>query len=326
MASTKIPILFLIDVEPNRFFTDRRNPVPWLGYEKAFEYMKSARRRLSERTGSPAKFCWGYRMDAQIRDTYGSAEWAITHYPEYFQHFLKEGDALGVHTHPYRWDEGRQSWVIDQGNPAWVEHCVRMSVEAFQRSTDRPCDFFRFGDRWMSNEAMMLLDKLGVPYDLSLEPGTKAKPTYHPGKPYTGSIPDQRGMPCTPYRPSLGNFRLPDPKKKDGLRVIPLTTALLRPRFKFWKKSFYETINLYLSLGRVTSLIDQALKEKRNYLTMVVRTNTFLEGENSGHVESILNYLLKHPLASDFKFTTPAEMFSPFPDFPNVHMPWQAPR
>ena len=55
-GQTKIPVIFLIDIEPDAHFIGRQRPVSWPGYKKAVEFLEEARPRIQKATGSPAKF------------------------------------------------------------------------------------------------------------------------------------------------------------------------------------------------------------------------------------------------------------------------------
>ena len=159
----------------------------------------------------------------------------------------------------------------------------------------------------MSNRAMALLENLGVPVDLTLEPGFGETPSYHPEKPFTGFIPDQRRVPDRPYRPAQDDFRRPDPAKTSGIWEIPLTTAYLKPRLKFWLKPALVSANLYLSAPQIVRVFHTALAENRGYLSIIVRPDVFLNKNNPRNMDAIFDGLLKHPLASRMAFVSPAE-------------------
>src|SRR6185369_6910332 len=104
LAAGRVPVLVLIDVEPDRFFIDRTDPAPWSGFERGVEVMTKVRDVLARRTGRSAHFTWLVRTDEQVAQTYGSAGWAFDHYRRTFETLLAEHDEVGVHVHAYRWD------------------------------------------------------------------------------------------------------------------------------------------------------------------------------------------------------------------------------
>ncbi len=188
-----------------------------------------------------------------------------------------------------------------------MEHCVRSSVEVFKKTTGKPCDFFRFGERWMSNAAMKLLDDLAVPIDLSLEPGYAGENSFHPEKPFTGSIPDQRDVPRQAYHPSRENFSRPTSGSAWNIWEIPLTTVHLRPRFKLWKHPSLVSLNLYRPASQILRTIRAALDEKRSYLSMVLRPDVFLSKNSIQNLDEIFEGLCQHSQASQLRFVSPAE-------------------
>ncbi len=192
---TKLPVIMCIDVEP-----DDREIAPfersdWKGFEHAYSFFRQLRPRLESATGANVRFSWFLRMDPQIEHTYGSPSWVVSRYPEIIDQLQSDGDELGLHIHSWRWDSIKRRWVADHANQSWVEQCVRTSFAAFQRALGRPCQSFRFGDRWMNNETMSLVEQLGAKFDLSLEPGHKETRRMNPRELSTGSLPDSRGVP-----------------------------------------------------------------------------------------------------------------------------------
>lgn len=165
----QLPIVLSIDVEPD----DRtvRHPVDWRGFEESFELFQGLRKQLEARTGNPVHFSWFVRMDPQIETVYGDCSWAARRYRALFDMIEGHGDELGLHVHSWRWSEADADWVAEYGDQQWVETCVRKSAAAFHESFKRPCRSFRFGDHWMSEATIQLLEELGIRYDLTLEPG-----------------------------------------------------------------------------------------------------------------------------------------------------------
>jgi hypothetical protein len=217
----KLPILICIDVEPEKRSIDPKVPVDWAGFEKTFEFFEEFRPLLEETTGGPVHFSWFVRMDPQIEQVYGRAEWPITRYRELFNHLLAMGDEIGLHVHPWRWEETAGNWVADMGDQKWVDHCVRMGFAAFEHSLQRPCLSFRFGDYWMNQATLDLVERLGARFDLTLEPGRTRLLT---PEPYTGCLSDYSLVPRHPYHPSKGNFIKSSDSNMRDFWAVPLTT------------------------------------------------------------------------------------------------------
>ncbi|MFY9574160.1 MAG: hypothetical protein WAV20_22395, partial [Blastocatellia bacterium] len=215
-------VLICIDVEPNERAINPHDKQDWTGFEKSFEVFMQVRPLLVAATRLPVHFCWFFRMDPQIAETYGSAGWAVTRYRKLLDELESAGDEIGLHAHAWRWDDQNGGWIQDFGNQVWVDHCVRSSFEAFQETFKRPCRSFRFGDQWMNDETLATIESLGARFDLTPEPARK-KPKLD--EPFTGSLPDYSRILRKPYRPSRRDFRKRNMRLGRRLWVIPITTA-----------------------------------------------------------------------------------------------------
>jgi hypothetical protein len=314
-----IPIIFTVDVEPNEAFTDRSKPLPWTGFETGVRVTAGWRELVRERTGRPFCVSWFLRMDPQIEGTYGSPVWAAQTYRPLIDETLGLGDHWGIHTHAYRWDEGSKQWVIDHGNQKWVEHCIRMAFESYEKAFGKKAKTFRFGDRWMNNETMALLESLGVRCDLTPEPGFESIPTARGKRPFTGALPDYTRTPNMPYRPSREDFRVPGNGASRDLWTIPLSTGKTGLRLRF-RRFFYrifdpsklEPINLILHLVLPPHLFRAIFetnlrKMEKPYFVFGMRSEIFLNASQMRTVRANLNYVLNHPRAKEFQFTEPLE-------------------
>jgi len=218
----KIPIVICIDVEPDIRAIDPNVTNDWVGFEKTFEFYEELRPRLEDATSSAVRFSWFVRMDAQIEHTYGTPNWAATRYRHLFDRIEKHEDEIGLHAHAWRWNEASDGWVADMEDQEWVEHCVRLSFAAFEKSFHRRCLSFRFGDHWINDATLNLIEKLGACFDLTVEPGPK--------RPFfldecIGSLPDCSDVPQRPYHPSRENFTRPDSEGGRRLWILPLSTG-----------------------------------------------------------------------------------------------------
>lgn len=315
-----LPIILCIDVEPDERHTARDTAKDWEGFAESFKFFSALRPRLAEATGAPARFNWFFRMDPQIEGAYGSPDWVVKRRGEIIAQLEKSGDELGLHTHAWRWDEDSRCWIADHGNQQWIDHCLRVSFEAYRRAFGRACASFRFGDHWMSNETMDLLESLGAQFDLTIEPGRIARPAQCLSEKYTGTLPDYVSAPRRPYRPSRRDFRAHHPGHERGLWAIPLSTGKEPGRFTGVKRAAQalgidlrkrnDTVPLNLSLGPplFRALVDSWLAAAgEKYLALIVRTNDCLPRCSEANVVENLNSLLSHPLAGRFKFSRPAE-------------------
>jgi hypothetical protein len=77
LVRRRIPAILNIDVEPDGFQV-RDGTISTAGYDAAVEMTERLRPRLAEATGRPPHFGWYFRMDPQIREVYGRADYLVT--------------------------------------------------------------------------------------------------------------------------------------------------------------------------------------------------------------------------------------------------------
>jgi len=314
----QIPIIFRIDIEPDELFIDRSQRLPWKGYEGAVAFFRSIRAQMAAATKSPVRLCWFFRMDPQIAETYGSPEWAVTEYPSYVRFFEAHGDEIGLHTHPYRWVSEHDRWCLDHANQEWVDHCVRMSFASYRRIFGRDCLSFSFGDRWMNDATLTLLESLGARFEFTVEPGYEERPSHHMHELYTGFLPAYTTVPRSPYRPSRFDFRRADLSNESQIWMIPMTTGYFPHgvvRLLYYtlrgtrvRKSEFRTLNPIHNWKTFQTIIHQALDGfERPYLSMVVRADVFAKPYLLKNVRANLDWFLRRPDIERFVFATPAE-------------------
>src|SRR2546423_11007449 len=86
--------------------------------------------------------------------------------------------------------------------------------------------FHRFGAQFMNTETMNLACDLGLPVDLTLEPGVPSiGPGERLGATWTGSSGGFVNIPHTPYRPSRSDYRCPLADPDDSFLAVPLSSG-----------------------------------------------------------------------------------------------------
>lgn len=316
----KLPVILCLDVEPDPRELDTTDPGNWDGFESAFEFFNDLRPRLAAATGSPAKFNWFLRMDPQIEHVYGSASWVVQRYPNLIETLEHAGDEIGLHTHAWRWDEFTGTWVVDHGDQKWVEHCVRTSFLAYHESLGHPCRTFRFGDRWMNNEIMHLLESLGVEFDLTIEPGIRDKNQVNKDEQVTGLLPDYVTAPRQPFQPSRKDFRRNGDGNPLNLWSIPLSTgerliikkgtlgpirrAVSRLRWRHQPL----TLNLAITNAEFKAILNHLLADARTtYLAPVVRTDAAWNPALKLKLKQNMETLVSGAALARFVFVKPGE-------------------
>jgi hypothetical protein len=292
-------------------------------------YLGDLRPRLEQATGREVRYNWFCRMDPEVAEVYGEAAWAARRYAEDLHDVSRRGDEVGLHTHARRWEGG--AWLIDHGSQSWIDDCLTTSFAAFESVFARPCRIFRMGDRFMSQGTMAHLERNGVQFDLTAEPGYPPVPALDLAEPHTGSLPDYRGVPRHPYRPSREDWRQPDPIRQDGIVAIPLSTGLgpeapapMSP-IKRWKRGVralvgcplptrsVEALNLARPPATFRAILDQLLASaETRHLAVVVRTSTAVVPEKRAAMESTVDSLLAHPRRRDLAFVTPTQGMEEF--------------
>lgn len=316
------PVIICLDVEPDERELDGNATDNWKGFEETAKFFVNLRPRLERATGTPVKFSWFLRMDPQVERTYGSPWWVAQSYGDVIKELEMAGDEIGLHTHAWRWDEALQKWIADHGDQKWVTHCVQTSFEAYTKAFGRPCLSFRFGDHWMNNETMGLLESLGVRFDLTIEPGMKAKPGLFDEELHTGSLPDYTSTPRQPYRPSCRDYRKESRKRARDLWAIPISTGREEVsragRFAGLKRTAAalgvprrgepSTLNLSVNASHFSNMMDRLLNVHRvQYLALVVRTDVCADQTSKANLEDNVAFMISHTQLDRFAFVTPAE-------------------
>ncbi len=314
-----LPVIVCIDVEPDERYTRPGDPRPWTGYLGLDTLLAEWRFRLPGLGAAPAHFTWFLRMDAQVEATYGASAWGARTYRRQLESALAHGDEVGLHLHAFRWSAS-VGWVVEYGDPGWVARCLRESLATFRGAFGRDCAAFRFGEHWLDDAALRVLEDHGIRYDLTLEPGMPGRwPVRRPSR-ATGVAPDLAAMPEGPYRPSRSDFRRPDPARTDGLWIIPVTTgrlpasvARLRALYRAvthprWRHIETLTLNPGLSPVFFRPLLRRVLAQpERRLLVLPVRSDAGRTRRRRGHVRRNLAQLLADGGPRRLAVCTPGE-------------------
>ena len=183
--------------------------------------------------------------------------------------------------------------MADQGNRAWVGRCVDAALDTFECALGRPPTMFRFGDHFMNNDVIRRLDRRGVLYDLSLEPGVGAMERLKPEEKASGHLPDFTAIPRHSYLPSRLDYRRPAHWFPRRLRIIPLTTGKDQgDDVPGWGRGLYTPLNLALDTAWMTRISDRLLADSSTpYLIWVARTGDYGKPELQSNIRANLAYL-----------------------------------
>jgi hypothetical protein len=220
----KLPVVVCFDVEPDIRVLEPGVAGRWEAFEELLPRIDALRARLAKLTLAPPSFSWFLRMDPQVEETWGSPGWVAEHYATELGDLESHGDELGLHTHTWREDRERGTWVRDH-DPAWEDHCLELGLNTFETAFGRSCPSHRAGDRILTGAMLRRLGAGGVAVDLSVEPDTPPLGALEPEEIVNGLSPDFRGVPLTPYRSSPSVFPAADPASRSDPLLIPLASG-----------------------------------------------------------------------------------------------------
>ena len=315
---SRVPIFLCVDLEPVERQVRDSSGDSWHGVDAIVEWLGAFRPRLAEASGEDVRLLWFLRCDPQIEVAFGASNALMLRSSSMLDRLLEGGDAIGLHTHPWRWDEEDASWIADYADPAWIEHCVETSFEAFRGHFGRPCELHRFGDRWLGADVIPALEQQGVRFDFSVEPGARGMDSIAPGERTSGSIPDYTRAPQEPYRPSRANVCRPDPAARTGLWIVPLSAAnpdsasplgwRIGRRMRYPFRPLHRPLYLFrewTSPEAFWNLVERHVDSmERPYLAFAIRSGD-PESPDERRVRSILEHLPDHPLGSRVVFSLP---------------------
>jgi hypothetical protein len=328
-----IPAFLSIDVEPDAFQISPQLTDHWPGYAATFAFLTSLRAELTRASGAKPIFGWYYRMDPQIEEVCGRADFAITAYPRRAEALCAEGDYFGVHTHPLRWCGERKLWVHDFADREWLRESTQFGLDAFAACSSEPAKLFRAGAGFLTDDIVDVLDRNGVLVESSLEPGagwglrTNNVQSGIDKSPMIGEYTNCATAPRTPYHPSHASFLQADEDAGRRILIIPVTTGAgtlrsrglvvgIKRRLGLDHRSesaadpvrvLYPTEDDWTERG-FWDLIEQQLRSmERPYLSLGIRTDRF-DSRRSSRVCRVFHELVRHPLVKRLRFVDPLQV------------------
>lgn len=222
-SGERIPIMFGFDFEPDGREVDRENPT-WDGGEALLEQAEDFRDRLAKASGQETvPLSWFLRADPQVELAHGSASWAFDQFSAQWHSLISQGDELGIHMHPWRWDEEADRWRQDHADEEWLLHCLDVAIDAYCDFMGRGPTSYRGGDRFFNAVVMRHLEKRGIKADFSLErmKGGERLVNFELG---AGAIPDHSQISSAAFWPSENDYRKAGPPRESGFGLLPLTS------------------------------------------------------------------------------------------------------
>ena len=300
------PFTLAIDIEPDGQATGRRAAIELEGLARLVVWLDELRARLADATDHPVRLAWFIRMDDEITERGGAADAIAIAAERHLSRLADLGDAIGLHTHLARWDDGRGSWLVDHGNPGFVEDAIARAFEAFERTFGRRCTVHRFGDRWSSPAAIDALDRLGVRVDLTVEPGQRGVRRMDETRPATGRIPDYGAERSEPRRIGTSLWSLPLSSADPG-PALPPARRMAR-RLRYLGQARHRTLLLdraWPSPAVFWSVTEAMLgAQARPYVAVAIRSDLALTSRMAG-VRAIFDHHLASASRIPFVFEGP---------------------
>lgn len=308
--STPAPLLFCVDVEPDYRASEDDGSGPCAGFAVLADRLQSMRGQLADVTGHPVHYTWFVRMDPHIRTTYGSATNLVDRDEARFAALRDAGDEIGVHVHPYVFDDDLGKWVDRFTDPSVIEDALEVSFDAYQQAFGAVCPSFTFGALFMNERILEIAERRGVRYDL----------TGVPGEPPTRTgTPDFRSMPMVPYYPDREMFQRAGAEGSRTIREIPQTSldsSRLRHRVARRFRGEYPPYHRTHAMWRARRLGAEKYWAKAAkhidrlpvpYFSHVLRSEALVVDRIASVVDPILSRLPNDPIAKRVRFQTPTE-------------------
>jgi hypothetical protein len=164
-------------------------------------------------TNSYIKTTWFIRIDGQIEQLYGAADYIYTKHFDKIQWLQDRGHLIGWHHHSYRKSK-KGDWLQNTD-----EDLVAIELEKFGiMARQKGMKICRMGWGFHSNKTMQIVDKLGFILDSSAIP----RPNYK----WESSVKDWEGTKLDWYYPSKLDYRIAG-KEHYSILEIPMTTTIL---------------------------------------------------------------------------------------------------
>lgn len=293
----KLQVLIDIHAEPDNHYLYTSEKEDWDGFEKGSQLILNVKKKYPK-----LKMTWLFRADPQIGEVYGENSWGLARYKETIDDLMATGDEIGIHMHPYRFQEDG-SQTQDYADFDHLRRCMDESVSAFENVMGyRPLVLANTVGT-TSTELVNHNRSIGIKYDLSLNKDSKEDFPDHLGK-YEGQRSSGTDFPGEVYCPSYADYR----KKSDtpdDYRMIPIqcfelpvetnplknwarknlqrlvSNKIVKPTLSEHSKSFREMIN-------------SSVKASSPYLVIDSRSDIFNYNFKMERIHRNLEFLLNH--------------------------------
>jgi hypothetical protein len=218
------PAILSIHAEPDRpFFGEGNigNADRWHGFEASVRHVQT----LREKVGDAFRVHWLIRLDPQVAEIYGAAEWAFDQYGKAIEELLAAGDHFGLHVHTNRLEYPGRGWILNVDDHNWQSHCISSAHDAFNACFGYEPKSIAIGANIISQPLVDMVTGLGFQYDMTTIARTPEM-SFNPHLHADGGQPDFSAIDQLPYRASIEDFRTPG----DGpLWILPTSSVPAQP-------------------------------------------------------------------------------------------------
>jgi hypothetical protein len=294
-----IPFLFNIHVEPDERVIPYKKK-RWLGYENLHQYLNEMRPRLEDSTGKPVHFNWLIRLDPQIKEVYGSCDWALINYKDLVQESIELHDDFGVHIHSWRPHRSwfKKTWIADFSDEAWINDCINVAHQTFIEHFKFMPTYFSFGDHYMTDNILTQLEGLGYRCDCTMYPNRPSIQRFVKKELSVGVLPSFEDTPRQPFKPSKKNFTISIKGDERKIWEIPISVATSKKP----NQDYPEKLLLGIPFENIPQIITDNLSLPYPYLFSETRTDVRMDEYNRLQFDQAINYILNHPRIKDIKF------------------------
>ncbi len=284
-----IPAMISVHVEPTHRVV-RGGGEDWEGVSDLVEALMERRARLEDASGLPVCYNWGLRIDPQIEIAYGKADWVFDRYADEIAQMQAAGDVVGLHVHTWRPLRRffRDTWIADFEDPAWISHCLTLALETFRDRMGGSPTVMSFGDSFMHDCALPIMQDHGIRADFSMNPGMAPLKALGKGERSTGHLPDYRDTPRHPFKPSAVDFRRDGPSNYNFWE-LPVTSGVIgtaRDGSDKWTKLLLGT-----NPDWITKITAEALQRPAPYLLAESRTDVLTHPKTRARFFMALDHL-----------------------------------
>jgi hypothetical protein len=319
-SSTPIPTVLRIDIEPDETQPEVGKK-PWQGFVRIATLAEELRERLASRSGHAFHPTWFLRLDPDIERCFGQVDFVVHRHNDLFDRLIGHGDPLGIHVHPYRWDEKRSVAFSDHADNAWPSYCLTVAAEAFAHCFGEPALRSSQGGPFLTETLLDAEVAAGIKVDVTAEPGL-APATESPsfGAYATAPSGDFRDCPRRPYYPSRDRHAVPSSSCAESrpILIVPLTAYDYVTALQSWPRRFAKRLlgirRLHFPLNPwkewpspkiYWDLVAQAADDQPAcYFACAIRTDTPGSVTHERY-RQLLEYLPNHPIAERLRFVDP---------------------